>query len=412
MPPTGHTKGRGLPRSLRLARTITAAAVIVGAILFLTMRSAGHDPPARSATGGTRGARAATGGAPRSAVTAAQSHCPCPNLVPGSNPAALPGQVLVADHRNNRLLIIAPNGTVTWEFPRPGDLSAGQTFLVPDDAFVTPDGRYIVVTEEDDYVISMVSIAAHRIVWRYGTPGVPGSGPNQLWNPDDAMMMPDGNIVAADIKNCRILVLRPGFNQPVHIFGITTQGCWHNPPTNWGSPNGAFPMRNGDYLVTEINGDWVDELTLSGAVRFSTNPPGIAYPSDTNEVRPGVYLTSDYSYPGQVEEFNGAGQLLWRFAPPGAAALDHPSLALPMPNGDILCNDDFNHRVIVIDPAANRIVWQYGHTGVAGSTPGYLNDPDGVDLMPPLSLTIASAASMGEYPVPPGAGPVPGTAGH
>ena len=60
-----------------------------------------------------------------------------------------------------------------------------------------------------------------------------------------------------------------------------------------------------------------------------------------------------------------------------------------MPNGDILCNDDFNHRVIVIDPVNDRIVWQYGHTGVAGTGAGYLNDPDGVDLMPPFSLTIA-----------------------
>jgi hypothetical protein len=72
--------------------------------------------------------------------------------------------------------------------------------------------------------------------------------------------------------------------------------------------------------------------------------------------------------------------------PAGAAALDHPSLALPLPNGDFLVNDDFNDRVIVIDPRTNRVVWQYGHTGVAGNAPGYLSRPDGVDLAPPAAL--------------------------
>jgi hypothetical protein len=334
-----------------------------------------------------------------------QYHCPCPNLVAGSNPAALPGAVLIADHLNNRLLIVEPNGRVAWEFPRPGDLAPGQTFLVPDDAFFTPDGREIVVTEEDDFVISLISVAEHRIVWRYGTPGQPGSDPNQLWNPDDAMMMPDGNIILADIKNCRLLILRPGLGRPLHVYGVTGTGCWHGPPQHWGSPNGAFPMRDGSYLVTEINGDWVDGLTLSGQITFSVHPPGVAYPSDSNEVRPSVYLTADYSQPGQIEEFNQAGSLMWRYAPVGAAAMDRPSLALPLPNGSILCNDDFNHRVIVINPHTNAIVWQYGHTRTPGSAPGYLDDPDGVDPVPPFSLTIANRATMGSYPIPSGASP-------
>jgi hypothetical protein len=68
---------------------------------------------------------------------------------------------------------------------------------------------------------------------------------------------------------------------------------------------------------------------------------------------------------------------------------------MPLPNGDILINDDYNDRVIVVDPQANRIVWQYGHTGVPGSAPGYLSNPDGVDLAPPYSLLMTHAATMG-----------------
>jgi hypothetical protein len=107
-------------------------------------------------------------------------------------------------------------------------------------------------------------------------------------------------------------------------------------------------------------------------------------------------------------EFDQAGTMLWRYAPSGADALDQPSLALPLPNGDILANDDFSHRVVVIDPRISRIVWQYGHTRVPGTAAGYLNDPDGVDLLPPLSLTMAHSATMGDYPTPIRAGPVQG----
>ena len=46
-------------------------------------------------------------------------------------------------------------------------------------------------------------------------------------------------------------------------------------------------------------------------------------------------------------------------------------------------NDDYNDRVVLIDPVTNSIAFQYGHTGVAGTGPGYLNTPDGLDLLLP-----------------------------
>jgi DNA-binding beta-propeller fold protein YncE len=76
----------------------------------------------------------------------------------------LPADVLVADHLNNRLVIIDPQGRIRWAFPRPGDLKAGQTFRVPDDAFFSPDGRYIIATQEDDQVITVISVATSKIV--------------------------------------------------------------------------------------------------------------------------------------------------------------------------------------------------------------------------------------------------------
>jgi len=314
-------------------------------------------------------------------------------LQPGSDPSVLPGPVLIADRDNNRLIEVSPAGRVLWRFPAPGDLAPGETFKLPDDAFFSPNGRDVVVTQEDDFVISVVDIAHGRIVYRYGHPGVPGSEAGYVHNPDDAMMTPSGDILSADIKNCRVLVIRPPAHRPLRQLGVTGD-CEHQLGSSYGSPNGAFPMTNGDTAITEINGDWLDVLTASGQPVLDTHPPGFTYPSDTNEVGPGLFLSVDYTSPGAIETFSSNGTLRWRYAPTGRLALDQPSLALPLPNGDILANDDKNDRVIVVDPRTNRIVWQYGHTHTPGAGEGFLSNPDGVDLAPPFSLAARFGASL------------------
>ena len=89
---------------------------------------------------------------------------------------------------------------------------------------------------------------------------------------------------------------------------------------------------------------------------------------------------------------NRRGAVTWSFgAASGPNRLAKPSLAVRWPNGLIAANDDYNHRVIVIDPRTKRIVWQYGHTGVAGRGAGYLSKPDGLDLLPATDLVPAAA---------------------
>ena len=344
------------------------------------------------ASGGTR--RAAPAPSATSVPVAAFTGQGDAHLQPGSDPTVLPGAVLIADEGNDRLVIVDPQGRIAWQFPEPGDLAPGVEFKAPDDAFFAPDGKQIIATEEEFSVVTLIDVASRRIVWRYGTPGTPGAAANHLSNPDDALVLPDGSVLTADIENCRLLLIAPGAHEPARIYG-TTGSCRHAPPTTFGSPNGAFPMANGHYLVTEINGDWVDEIDLAGTVYWSAHPPGVAYPSDTNEVSPGVYLTTDFSAPGQLLTFDAAGHALWRYQPGGADRLDQPSLALPLPNGDVIATDDHNDRVIVVDPRTDRVVWQYGVRTQAGNGPGLLNGPDGLDLVPPNSDLVRNASTMG-----------------
>ncbi len=364
-----------------------AALTAAAAMIVLLVASGGQ--------GKHRGLRSARAKHGAHAVVPRQGGGPAisANLRPGSSPNVLPGPILIADRDNNRLLEISPQGRVLWRFPRPGDLAPGQSFLSPDDAFFSPGGGKIVATQEDDFAISVISLAKSRIIYRYGHPGQPGSAPGYVYNPDDAMLLPSGKLLAADIMNCRLLVIRPPAHHPLHQLGVTGD-CEHRPGLSYGSPNGAFPMANGDTAVTEINGDWLDVLSPDGRAVAVTHPPGFTYPSDTNELRPGIFLSADYTDPGALEAFTAGGRLLWRYEPKGRRALDRPSLALPLPNGDVLANDDGNDRVIVVDPHTDKIVWQYGHTHVPGSGEGFLSNPDGVDLAPPDSLTQRFAAGM------------------
>jgi hypothetical protein len=371
-----------------------ALSLLLLLVVGVAVAASDGDPPSRGRTGALAGAGAPgaqAGGAPAAAARASGSGSGA--LQPGSDPAVLPGPVLIADRDNNRLIEVSPQGKVIWLFPAAGDLAPGQSFRVPDDAFFSPDGHRVIATQEDDQAISVIDPASGRIVYRYGHPGEPGAQDGYVHNPDDALLMPSGEILSADIMNCRLLVIRPPSHRPLRQLGATGR-CEHEPGVSFGSPNGAFPMSNGDTAVTEINGNWVDVLGRDGRALLAVHPPQFSYPSDTNEMRPGVFLSVDYASPGAIETFTRRGTLLWRYAPSGDAALDHPSLALPLPNGDVLANDDRNHRVIVVDPRSNRIVWQYGHTGVRGSGEGFLSNPDGVDLAPPYSLAERFAATL------------------
>lgn len=283
-----------------------------------------------------------------------------PALISSSDPTALPRAIAIADEGNNRIVVVDPKGRVRWIFPQRGDLRPGQVFRVPDDVFFSPDGRSIIATEEENQMISVIDIAKRRITFQYGRSGHESFKKGYLANPDDAIMLKDGRLLIADIKNCRLLIIEPKTRATAQLG--TSGRCVHNPPRSFASPNGAFPMSDGRYLVTEIGGDWVDAMSLDGKVSWSVHPPG------------------------QIVEFNSTGKLLWRYRPTGAAALDHTSLAHGLPNGYVIATDDRNNRVIVVDPKTNKVVWQYGHKGKKGRGAGYLNNPDGLDLLPPDSL--------------------------
>jgi len=301
---------------------------------------------------------------------------------PSHAPAAVfRGRLLIADRGNQRLLLVNAAKRILWRYPAPGRPAPRGGFYFPDDAFFTHGGRGIISNQEDNDTIVQIAFPSGRVTSRYGHHRMAGSSTGYLNQPDDSYLLRDGSITVADAQNCRILFLDPG-GRPQSQIG-TTHRCVHDPPRSIDYPNGDTPLPNGDVLVSEVNGSYVDEFTRSGKLRWSIRLP-IAYPSDPQKLGPDRYLIADYAKPGGVFEFNRAGRILWSYRPrSGQGMLDHPSLAERLPSGLIAVNDDYRHRVVLIDPRTRRIVWQYGHADRPGRRPGYLKIPDGMDLLVP-----------------------------
>jgi len=293
-------------------------------------------------------------------------------------PGLLPGYLLIADRGNNRILLVDSRKRVLWRYPRPRRHVA-MPFRFDDDTFFGPGFTRIISNQEDQDTIQVLSFPGGRLLWHYGHPNIRGIARGYLNTPDDAYLLPSGLRSVADAYNCRVLYISAA---GLIVRQIGTDGsCVHAPPRSLGPVNGATPLHDGGVLISETTGSWIDDVGPRGRLRWSVRAP-VSYPSDPQLLGNRILL-ADYSRPGQVIVMTKRGRVVWRYGPrSGPGELDHPSLATRIGKRLIAINDDFRDRVVVVDMRTRRIVWQFGHTDRSGRRVGFLNTPDGLDLLP------------------------------
>lgn len=353
-----------------------SAAVLAVAVLAATLGSGCAPAASAVLTEPTHLARPSTA-APTPAATPQTAF-----LLPGEAaglpalPAGVPftGHLLIAQSSSHsRVIEIDANGTVTWSL---STLSPplSRPLGAPDDAFYTIDGRDVVANSEDGQGAIAVDRATGAVVWQDGTYLRRGAGLTHFSNPDDAVPAADGTVWLADIRNCRLMHLDGSTGSVLGILG--GHGCVHNPPRQFSEPNGAFPTRDGSLVVTEISGSRVTWLNPDGTVRWSHHVP-VGYASDAMAYPDGSVLLTDYSTIGSVLRVAADGTVLWRYSPRGAARLNHPSIAIPLASNRVAISDDFNNRIVIVDPTTSTVVWTWSGNGSVT-----LLRPDGLDYRP------------------------------
>ena len=317
-----------------------------------------------------------------------QAADPKPRLSP---PGPIPGYLLIADRGNDRMLLVDSAGHILWRYPHPGRAIA-MPFRFDDDTFFGPQHDRIISNQEDQNTIQIISFPGGRVLWRYGHVNVKGSAPGYLNTPDDAYLLRDGLVSVADAYNCRVIFIDPA-HKVLNEYG-TTGDCVHDPPRKLGAVNGATPLPDGGVLISEINGSWIDDVGPNGLLRWTVQAP-VSYPSDPQLLGANRILVADYAHPGAAIIMTRTGRVIWKYAPTsGPGELNHPSLATLIAPGLIAINDDYRDRVVLVSVRTKRIIWQYGHTDIPGRKSGYLNTPDGLDLLPIVAARRSHALSV------------------
>ena len=222
------------------------------------------------------------------------------------------------------------------------------------------------------------------------------------------MLLPNGDIVTADIKNCRILRIRQG-------AAPSRSGLRHHrlvlprpaaPASAARTVPSLCPTATSSSPRSTGLGRRVDAPTAR--CLWSLHPPGVSYPSDTNEIRPALPdRRLLHARPGRRVRPTRARVLALR-----AAGREHaqPAVAGPAPAQ----RRHPGQRRLQPPRHRDRPAHQPDRLAVRPHRrtrhgPGYLDDPDGVDLAPAHSLAIIHRSTMGELSAPAGAPPVAGS---
>jgi outer membrane protein assembly factor BamB len=288
-----------------------------------------------------------------------------------------PGNILIADQFNNRVIEADPAGNIVWSFGRgPNDFSAKSIIGVNDAQRVGPftlmagTGTPAGVIPQapngapDNRVIMVDPFG--KIVWQYGQFGQTGSGPNLLNTPVQSTFLPNSHILITDQANNRIIEVT-----------LAKKIVWQYPGSNanaadqLNSPNSAELLENGHVLIADENNNRAIEVTRDDQIvkTFTANGTlgAVAFASRLDN---GDTLLTDAGNSRAVE-VDANDNVVWQYVTntdPLSIPSPLPTRAVRLRDGDTLISDQFNNRVIRVS-SSGRILASYGLPLAGGAGP-------------------------------------------
>ena len=296
-----------------------------------------------------------------------------------------PGNILIADQFNNRVIEVDPWGNIVWSFGLgPNDFSEKSVIGCNDAERIgpytlmagtgTPPG--VIPQSPNGAADNRVLVVSRRgtIVWQYGQFGQGGSGPDLLNTPVQATFLPNFHVLITDQANARV----------IEVSMFPKRIVWQYPGTNTrsadqlNSPNSAELLENGHILIADENNNRAIEVTRDDQIVTSYTAGGtvgaVAFASRLDN---GDTLITDAGNSRAVE-VDAHDQIVWQYqtnTDPKSIAAPAPTRAVRLHNGDTLISYQFNNRVIRVNHAG-QIVMTYGlalagGTGAIGTNVGY-----------------------------------------
>ena len=299
-----------------------------------------------------------------------------------------PGNILITDQFNNRVIEIDRAGNIVWQFGNgPGDHSANAITGTNDAERVgsltlmsgtgTPAGTTTYC--KDGCVDNRVLLVdqAGNIVWQYGQFGVTGFAPNQLNTPVQNTFLPNGNVLITDQGNERIIEVQRSENSIVWQYGQNgVVGIGRNQLSN---PNAAELLPNGHILISDENNNRAIEVThttpshIVATFTAHGTVSGVAFASRLSN---GDTLITD-SNNARIVEVDSKDNVVWQYFTnnrSGSNPTPLPTRAVRLANGNTLISDQFNDQVIEVTTTTSpTIVASYGTINSPGFSPSNAN---------------------------------------
>ena len=294
-----------------------------------------------------------------------------------------PGNILIADQFNNRVIEAEPNGNIIWQFGLgPTDFSARSIIGCNDAERVgpytlmsgtgTPPG---VIWQAPDGAVDNRVILVDPfgdIVWQYGKFGQTGSGYDLLNVPVQSTWLPDTDVLITDQGNNRIIEV-----------DLDKRIVWQYPGSNTNAsdqiinPNSAELLENGHILISDQGNNRAIEVTRKDQIVKAFSAGGtVNVVAFASRLPNGDTLLTD-SGNARIVEVNANDEVVWQYLidtnPPGIAS-PQPTRAIRLRDGDTLISDQFNNQVIRVNHGGT-IVATYGLPldggGSIGNNAGY-----------------------------------------